>query len=196
MLKTKNWRRVSTVQNKERCWMSGCVIQTIVPELRPRQPSCPLLGMWKIKTAEIYLKTAVDNLWFTIGLQVVCGAAHQCGTLKAEELSPKMAHEDFIAVRHYGLRSTCSRTISFTKTSATVWAVKGWLSLIKWAYLLNLSTTISTVSHPLIWATPQWNSWKLHPKPSLGQVGAEGDPQAATRKIFSVGRLSIWLHTP
>ena len=51
-----------------------------------------------------------------------------------------------------------SLTTSRTKAAATVIAVKGCLSPIKWAYLLNLSTTTKMVSLPSDFGNPSMKS--------------------------------------
>ena len=56
----------------------------------------------------------------------------ESSTLQFDNLTPKMAHENFISIGNNGLRQTqCSRITSIENIEATVTAVKGRLSPTK-----------------------------------------------------------------
>ncbi|KAK9125435.1 hypothetical protein Scep_014281 [Stephania cephalantha] len=94
--------------------MEGCV----VPVLCPTQPLRPLLRPLTNETAEIRLQTAVHYFTLPIRLRVVGGAPIQFSTLEAEQLTPKMAEKNFVAIRDNAERETMKADNSMDKGSS------------------------------------------------------------------------------
>lgn len=78
----------------------------------------------------------------------------------------------------------CNRTISLTKAAATPVAVKGCLRGMKWAYLLNLSTTMSRESNTPDFGSPSIKSIDILPSQICCGMGSDCRSHAGDNAIF------------
>lgn len=78
----------------------------------------------------------------------------------------------------------CNRTISLTKAAATPVAVKGCLRGMKWAYLLNLSTTMSRESNTPDFGSPSIKSIDILPSQICPGMGSGCRSHAGDNAIF------------